>query len=249
MARILIISHETTLSDRLKPILESMGHSVLGTAEKTVEALTRIVAETPDMAFIDLAFGAGHDGAQFAQIALDRDHTKLIFMINSTNKATAKRARATRPDAYLVCPFSRTSVEQSITVALDPTRTPVLPAILQELLENDRAQVWSKLPEHVLLEVRAYIRSNLDKEITLKALAKITSMSESNFSRRFKSSLGITPYQFVLHERLEEAKHLLRNMDMSLVHIAAATGFSSQSHFSTVFKKSTRLTPLQYRQQ
>lgn len=249
MAHILIINREAKVCEDLTPALKELGHAVLGSAEETVEALTRIVTEDPDVVFIDLAFGDGHDGAQFAQIALNRETTKLIFIVNNANKANAKRARAIRPDGYLVYPFSKQKVAQCLETAFDTQRAAVPPAILQELLDSERSQVWNELPETLLLEIRAYIRSNLDKEITLRALAKIAAMSESNFSRRFKASLGITPYQYVLQERLEEAKHMLRNMNMSLVHIAAATGFSSQSHFSTVFKKSTSLTPLQYRQQ
>jgi len=95
--------------------------------------------------------------------------------------------------------------------------------------------------------VEDFIRKNFDSEITLRMLAEIAGMSESSFSRRFKISAGITPYQYVMRERLEEAKRLLRDTEWSLVDIAVATGFSSQSHFATTFKKSVKLTPLQYR--
>ncbi|MEL6325211.1 MAG: helix-turn-helix transcriptional regulator, partial [Pseudomonadota bacterium] len=77
--------------------------------------------------------------------------------------------------------------------------------------------------------------------------AEILNRREKLLSLMPAISAGITPYQYVMRERLEEAKRLLRDTEWSLVDIAVATGFSSQSHFATTFKKSVKLTPLQYR--
>ena len=249
MASILIINQQHLISSRLKDILQHIGHKTVGIAETTLDALTLIERVQPDIIFLDLCFGEGHDGPQFAQIALNNSAAKLVYVVSNAGKAVAERARATNPDGYLVYPFEEQDVYMCTSACLDPTSKPEIPTILLDLLDGKKAQIWNQLPEKTLIKVRAYVRGNLDKEITLKSMASVAGMSESNFSRRFKASMSITPYQYVLQERLEEAKHMLRHHDISLVHIAAATGFSSQSHFSTVFRKYTNLTPLQYRRQ
>lgn len=249
MADILIINQNASVAKRLQAALERMGHNIIGTPHTTLESLELASTPDADIVFIDLAFGEGHDGAQFVQIVLQEHQAKIIFMVTSVNKATAQRARAIQPDGYLVYPFTEQSVYQSLVTALNADQQAELPIVLQSILSDSQVQPWHQIPEEVLLRVRVYVRDNLEKEVTLKRMASIAGMSESNFSRRFKTSMGITPYQYVLQERLEEAKHMLRHQDMSLVDIAAATGFCSQSHFTTVFKKSTNLTPLQYRRQ
>jgi AraC-like DNA-binding protein len=249
MAKILIINQSTTVARRLEAILERMGHKIIGTPNTTLDSLELVSTAAADIIFIDLAFGEGHDGAQFVQIVLQENQSKIIFMVTSANKATAQRARAIQPDGYLVYPFTEQSVYESLVTALNPEQQAELPAVLQSILSTPEVQPWHQIPEEALLKVRTYVRENLEKEVTLKRMATIVGMSESNFSRRFKTSMGITPYQYVLQERLEEAKHMLRHQELSLVDIAAATGFCSQSHFTTVFKKSTKLTPLQYRRQ
>lgn len=249
MANILIINQNTAVTARLQGVLERMGHTIIGAPKTTIESMRLASLAKADIIYIDLAFGDGHDGAQFVQIVLQDHKAKVVFMITSANKATAQRAQAIQPDGYLAYPFTDQSVYSSLVTALNPAQKAEIPQVLQNILTDSNVQAWKQIGEDVLSKVRTYVRNNLEKEITLKAMADISGMSESNFSRRFKSSMGITPYQYVLQERLEEAKHLLLHQEMSLVDIAAATGFCSQSHFTTVFKKSTNLTPLQYRRQ
>jgi len=249
MANILIINQNASVSSRLQVLLERIGHNVVTTPTTTLEAMTWIEKTKPDIVYIDIAFGVGHDGIQFAQIALEESKTRLILMVGTATKDTARRALQITPDSYLVMPFSDQSVYSSLSVAFNPTQQAQVPLILQSALEQTRIQVWNEIPDDIMRKIYAHVRANLDKEITLKGMASNIGMSESSFSRRFKASIGITPYQYVLQERLEAAKYMLRHQDLSLAHIATATGFSSQSHFSTVFKKATSMTPMKYRRQ
>ena len=67
-------------------------------------------------------------------------------------------------------------------------------------------------------------------------------------SRRFKEETGETLTDFVLKEKTEEAKRLLRYSDKPLTAIGAYLGFSSASHFSRVFKAYVGTTPREYRE-
>lgn len=72
-------------------------------------------------------------------------------------------------------------------------------------------------------------------------------MSRPYLASKFKAETGETLTDFILKEKTEEAKRLLRYTDKTATMIGAYLGFSSQSHFSRVFKKYTGLTPAEYR--
>ena len=91
-----------------------------------------------------------------------------------------------------------------------------------------------------------YIETNLEEKIGLDTLAKITQISPYHFSRLFKQSTGITPYQYVLKQRIELGKQLLRK-ELPIAEIAMMCGFASQSSFTTAFRKLVGVTPRNYR--
>jgi AraC family transcriptional regulator len=72
-------------------------------------------------------------------------------------------------------------------------------------------------------------------------------MSPSRFARVFKSTLGLSPHQYLIARRIEMARHLLERTNFSLAEIALQTGFSSQAHFTQQFHERTKLTPRQFR--
>ncbi|MEG4942592.1 helix-turn-helix transcriptional regulator [Microcoleus sp. F4-D5] len=76
-----------------------------------------------------------------------------------------------------------------------------------------------------------------------KELAGIAQLSPYYFSRAFKQSVGISPHQYVIQQRVERAKQLLLQGNMSLYEIAIACGFTHQSHLTRHFKRLTGVTP------
>lgn len=99
------------------------------------------------------------------------------------------------------------------------------------------------------LRAAGYIRQHLSETITVDALAKALYFSRSRFSARFKEETGQTITEFVLKEKTEEAKRLLRYSDKSATAIGDYLGFSSPGHFSRVFKQYAGRTPTEYREQ
>jgi len=100
-----------------------------------------------------------------------------------------------------------------------------------------------ELPQAKLRDVRDYVRANLASDLSVFELAKIARLSPFHFSRLFKNSVGLTPCQYVIRERIQEGARMLRAGQESIAEIALAIGFSSQSHFSDVFRKVTGSTP------
>jgi AraC family transcriptional regulator len=85
------------------------------------------------------------------------------------------------------------------------------------------------LPQRQLLQVLDYIDAHLGREITLAELAELVEISQFHFGRLFKQSLGLSPYQYLLQQRVERAKTLLKRTDKPIVAIARECGFNSHS--------------------
>ena len=96
--------------------------------------------------------------------------------------------------------------------------------------------------------VLEYIEANLDNKITLSDLATVAGVGKYYFSRLFKSTTNLTPYNYVLQQRIERAKKLLKFSNMSICDIALECGFGNQSHLAKHFRNLVNVTPMQYRQ-
>ncbi len=97
------------------------------------------------------------------------------------------------------------------------------------------------------VDVINYIRHHLSEPIKVEELAHFLCCGRSRLSTDFKKETGETLSEFILKQKIEEAKHLLRYTNKPAVNIAFFLGFSSQSHFSRTFKKYVQMTPFEYR--
>lgn len=102
-------------------------------------------------------------------------------------------------------------------------------------------------PSKLVIDVSNYVQHHLSEPIDVEALARSMFLSRTYLAAKFKKESGTTLTDFILKEKVEEAKRLLRYTDKHATAIAVYLGFSSQSHFANVFKKYTGKTPSEYR--
>ena len=109
-------------------------------------------------------------------------------------------------------------------------------------------------PAH-LRRVTEWVRAKIEEELTLREMAQLVELSISHFSQMFRKSTGETPHQFVLRQRIERAKEMLRAAEadvaaeLRVLDIAIACGFKTQQHFARVFRHFCGVSPTDYRQQ
>ncbi len=94
-----------------------------------------------------------------------------------------------------------------------------------------------------------YVNDNATEPITTRQLAQVAGMSAFHFSRKFKAITGVSPHQYVLMRRIERSKAMLSASERPIAQIALECGFSSQAHFSVVFKSRVGASPRTYRLQ
>lgn len=109
--------------------------------------------------------------------------------------------------------------------------------------QYSKRNIYSRLVSHCM----EYIFRNLHSKLTLGVIAAYLDVSESHLSRVFHQETGVTLRAYIIKRRVEEAMDLLRYSDYSSLDIANYLCFSSHSHFISVFKAQTGMTPREYR--
>ena len=92
-----------------------------------------------------------------------------------------------------------------------------------------------------------YMAEHFNENISMAAMAQLVGISSTLFNRRFRELLRLTPTEYLLTLRVQQARKLLAQTNQSLADIGYAVGFYDQGHFSRRFQKVTGLTPGAYR--
>jgi AraC-like DNA-binding protein len=100
-----------------------------------------------------------------------------------------------------------------------------------------------------IIECQSYIFKHLYEDITLEQLANVVNVHPNYLSTLFKKEVGLTVKEYILKQKVDEAKKLLTHSDYSLSEIYTWLNFHDQSHFTKVFKKYAGTTPKKYKSQ
>lgn len=98
-----------------------------------------------------------------------------------------------------------------------------------------------------LAAVRTFIEENVHRPLTLKQMADCAHLSVSHFSGEFRRGFGLSPIEYVLRFRMQQALHFLRDLNLSVAEVAERVGFNDAFYFSKQFKKRCGVSPLTYR--
>jgi AraC family transcriptional regulator len=98
-----------------------------------------------------------------------------------------------------------------------------------------------------LERARQMIEDRLEESLQLRDLAAAAGLATATFCHAFRARYGDSPHRYLVHRRVERAKTLLVSTDMPLSQVALQTGFASQAHLSTVFKRYVSQSPKQFR--
>jgi AraC family transcriptional regulator len=131
------------------------------------------------------------------------------------------------------------SVEQAMAVALVKDR-----AVRHRPVQLQRGGLGAAR----LRRIKELVHVKMEDDLSLDEMAQSVGLSTAHFARMFRKSTGETPHQFVLRQRLERAKAMLRAPDARILDVAVACGFKTQQHFAQVFRDVYGASPTEYRQ-
>jgi AraC family transcriptional regulator len=183
----------------------------------------------------DAALAAACDGTRG-----DVELRRVESLVDARVGALAAAVNAERVAGFPSGRLFLDSVEQALAVALVNGY-----AVRHRSVQTHRGGLGSAR----LRRIKEFVDAKIEDELTLCEMAQAVELSTAHFSRMFRKSTGETPHQFLLRQRVERAKEMLRSADGRVMDVAVACGFKSQQHFAQVFRHVCGASPTEYRQE
>jgi len=233
--------------------LSELGATVI-IARSGESGLKRARYAEPDLILLDILMPDmdGFEVCQQLKQDIKTSAIPIIFMTalsDTVNKVKGLRAGGID---YVTKPFNVEELLARVTNHLNTQK--IIQAFqnrnraLRKLVPDEFLMQRTAPPESNLQQAIRYIQTHLGENITLEAIASELEMSQYYFCRWFKQSVGISPYQYVLQQRVKRAQVLLQRQELSPAEVALDCGFNSQSHLIHHFKKQVGMTPKQYQE-
>lgn len=235
----------TTLNGQLEYVVDD-NHSSLGTSESVVfEPNTNVTAKGQQVELLSLTFSASlviqHATAMRlippkSIVTFTREHIHGDQKLDALLAEFASELAGEKPGKEIVM---RALVEQALVHILRNYSTPRL----SEELELSRVG----LVDRRIRRSVELMHTQLDQDLTLKALAAASYLSPFHFARLFKKLTGASPHNYLAGIRAARAQLLLADTELSVTEIGARVGYLSGSHFTKAFRVATGTTPREFR--
>lgn len=115
------------------------------------------------------------------------------------------------------------------------------------LIELARAIRENDKPRVSLSKSLSYINNNFNTQIKIPDLAKMESLSMTQYNLHFKNQIGMPPSKYIITLRMDLARELIESSNLSLVQIASMCGYEDYNFFAKVFKKHTGVSPKRFK--
>ena len=183
----------------------------------------------------DAALAAACDGTRG-----DVELRRVESLVDARVGALAAAVNAERVAGFPSGRLFLDSVEQALAVAL----------VNGYALRHRSVQTYrGGLGSGRLRRIKEFVDAKMDDDLTLCEMAQSVELSTAHFSRMFRKSTGETPHQFLLRQRVERAKEMLRSADARVMDVAVACGFKTQQHFAQIFRRVCGASPTEFRQE
>ena len=204
----------------------------------------------PDLIISDIIL-PGHDGLHVIETLKQDIRTSHIPIILLTAKGSMEdqiKGIKLKADAFIVKPFNLEYLEETIKNLLN-NRSVLREHYTSELPTESRSNSSTKIDRKFINEFIAIVENNLSNEnFSVEDIYKEIGISRVQLYRKVKALIGYNVNDYILTVRLQKAKFLLADMQLSISEVAFKVGFSTQAYFSTVFKSKFGCTPSEYRE-
>ena len=214
-------------------------------AENGEKGLSFAFDIVPDLIISDIIL-PGQSGLQITEILKHDIRTSHIPIILLTAKASIQdqiEGIKLQADAFIVKPFNLEYLEETIKGLLK-NRAVLREHYTSELPTETRSNSSNKIDRKFINEFTAIVENNISNEdFSVDDIGKQIGISRVQLYRKVKALIGYNVNDYILTARLQKAKYLLLNEELSISEIAFKVGFASQAYFSTVFKSKFGVSP------
>ncbi|MBQ1901437.1 MAG: response regulator [Lachnospiraceae bacterium] len=246
MIRTYIADDEIWVVLGLQKQLEKTGLpiQIVGTANNGLTAKEEIGKLQPDIVFTDIRM-PGENGLELLRDIGDlSEDSRVVIISGYEDFQYAREAIRNHAYEYLVKPINQEEllrVIHSIQREIHPEETEIQMQEEVKALRSERATDIDKVVEE--------IRDHFTENISLTSLAKKYGMSSANLSAQLKDKLQMTFSDYLTSLRIQNAKQLLKNPNVSVQTVAEESGYPDYFYFTKVFKKVEGISPSKYRKE
>lgn len=242
---------------RKKIAWEEAGFEYLEPCKNGREAMVRIALEHPDVVMTDICMPLVN-GLELANYIADQFPEIIVFILSGYDEFEyARAALRSRVVEYLLKPITSQElfeVIKKLKFRLDQNANQLralktakpearFPTSDLSIMKGSSSLAIAKV-----IEAQEYMERNYaQKGLSFDEICRVLYISPSYLSRLIKRYLGKTFVDALTELRIEKAKQLLENSDLKTYEIAEAIGIGDPHYFSTIFKKTTGMTPSSYR--
>lgn len=241
---VVVAEDEILLQNSLVKKIEKldMGFRVVGKTQTGIQALDLIEQYNPFLLITDIRMPV-MDGLELIEKAHET-HPDLVCVIISGYSEFEYAQKAIRLDVtdYLLKPVDLDQLRKVLSKIRDKF------AASQEEIRRAFAGGESEMtPERTATIVHEYITNHFAEDINLNLVANEFGYSPGYLTRIFQGKYGQSPNQFLIHFRINRARKLLEEKNLSVRQVGEAVGYPDQAYFSKIFKKHMGVSPQKYR--
>ena len=230
----------------LKKQLERTGYpvEVVGTANNGLTAREEIMKLQPDVVFTDIRMPGVNGLDLLKEIGSLSSRSRVVIVSGYSDFEYARNAVSNHAYDYLVKPVRQENLDEilgKINAELNPDET-------DEARDNEMKKIWEAnagLVDRIIAE----IREHYTEDISLSEYALKYDMSLASLSSQLKEKLSMNYSDYLTSLRLQRAKTLLKEPNLSIQEIAEQSGYTDYFYFTKVFKKAEGISPSKYRKE
>jgi len=238
---VIVADDEKLISKNISRKIEQTcdAFKVVGMAGTGLEAFEMAQQCLPDVVFSDIKMPE-MDGIELIKRLKNHNPSVLTVIVSGYNDFE----------------YARAAIQYG---ASDYLLKPVNPEELKKLLQRLEAELLAREQQisprreassvEIVNHVMIYLRENYDKQIDFSTIASMQAVSAPYLSKLFHDHAGMSPSKFLTDYRMQQAKRLLRETQLSIKEIANKVGYPDQFHFSKSFKNISGISPVQFREQ
>ena len=240
--KIMIVDDEPKIRRGMKTLLEEQdGFEVIGIYDNAMSSLSDMAEKQPNVLITDIKMPE-YSGLDLIEKIREKDKNLYIIILSGYSSFKyAQRAIRSGVYRYLTKPTNPReliSVLREIELKIEGINRTV-----SKSEENESVEVGNLLIRKAL----DYIELHYAEKIGLKTLSDALYISPNYFSDLFRRHMKVKFSDFLIEYRLKKACILLKKPEYKVSEIAEMVGFRDSTYFSTVFKKTYNLTPLEYK--
>lgn len=136
----------------------------------------------------------------------------------------------------------------SSSMIIDSFSIQIVASLLREIKSNVNFRDFGlTMGDGYVKNAKDFIDEYYNSDISIVDICREIHVSPYHFIRLFKEKMGVTPHEYLLNLRIDNAKRMIKDNEDSIMIIGKKCGFINNGHFSTTFKRLTGLSPVEYK--